>query len=441
MSGLALHLHQARSIRLTSNLGQAIGFLGMSDNQLAAFLAFRAQTNPFVEVVIPPSAASGNDRPAKGDGGAIGSTGGLDVDRVADGGRGLIEHVQSQIALTFRNPVQRRIAEHFVLALEPSGWLGQRVEDIAKTAGCAVETAKAVLTRLQDLEPAGLFARTLAECLRLQAADSGKLDPVMAGVLDNLPLIAKGHLAEVAELCGTTREQVAQRLGVIRGFDPKPGARFDPGRPTSIQPDVIVRARASGWEVDLPRSMANAVAVRAPEATGHADLSAAERELLDEARWIRRAAQKREQALIAVMAEIVRRQARFIAEGPLALRPMRLADVALATGLHESTVSRITSGRFVATPRGTLGLRQFFSGAVRGEADASASAVREEIRRMIAGEREDAPLSDQKLTDLLGRKGMDVARRTVAKYREQLGLAGSSDRRSAYRLARARRRS
>lgn len=448
MSGYGFQLNQARSIRLTSSLRQAIGFLSMSNHQITEFLQFRAVTNPFLEL------RASQDDPGKGTGGtgptlpaersATGGSG-LDVGRIADAPQGLLSHVREQVALSFRQADEMRIAEHFIEALEPTGWLGQPVADIAEAARCPPEKANIVLSRLQQLDPPGIFARSLSECLKLQAIDAGRLDPVMECVLQNLELIAKARLSEVADLCGSTPEDVAERLAVIRGFDPKPGAGFGDQPQVSVVPDLVVTRKGAGWKVDVRNPMLGAVFVRAPEEVSQdgARLSVPERALLDEARWIKRAAERRDTTLLTVGAEIVRRQEEFLKRGPTALLPMRLADVADALGLHESTVSRITSGRHVATPRGTVRLKDFFSVAVGdpdGAALTSAACVRERIRLMLAEEDKTAPLSDQQIAEGLRSHGLTVARRTISKYRDQLGLPGSTERKRNRIIAEAAKR-
>jgi len=439
LTGHGLGLGQSRSLRLTRHLGQAIGLLGMSNSEIAALLRFRAQTNPFLELHLArPADDKGKDRAAVSDW-AAGGGAGIDEERLGAAPAGLEAHARQQAGLVLRRAEDMAIAEHLVAALEPSGWLGQPLADIAAAAGCTPAKAEAVLLLLQQAEPAGLFARSLAECLRLQAAEAGCLDPVMACVLENLELVAQARLQHVAGLCGARVEDVAARLTVIRGFDPKPGARFCDDLRVHVSPDLSVARNAGGWTVEVRNPMFSAVAIRAPEeVAGGAGLSASERALLQEAQWLRRACDRRDRTLLRVGAEIVRRQDAFLRHGPLALRPMRLADIALALELHESTVSRVTSGRSVATPRGTIRLRDFFSVAVgdrEDEAAVSATGLREMIRQMLAGERPGAPLSDRQVVDRLASQGHVVARRTVAKYREQLGVPGSAERRRRWVVA------
>lgn len=431
MQSYTLHLQQSRSIRMTSNLRQAIGALSMSSCEFAEFLGFRAQTNPFLEFRLNrPDEGGARDRGTHGSLSRSGrGVGDYSVENFARAPSGLVDHVWTQVSLCLRDKAELRIARFLAEALEPSGWLGRPVEEIARDAGCSAPAVDAVLRKVQQIEPAGLFARSLAECLRLQAADAEMLDAVMVAVLDNLQLIAAGRLDQLARQCETTTEEVAERLRRIRTFDPKPGAGFADGEVPSIIPDLTVRESKDGWVVETRNPMVSAIEVRAvASVTGGETPSASEKDLLEEARSIKRAAERREATMLRIAAEIVRRQEVFLSQGPGALLPLRLADVAEATGMHESTVSRITSDRHVETPLGVLPLRSFFSKALGDGAALSASAVRETIRVMIAGEDKAAPLSDQQIAVMLEARGVPVARRTIAKYRDQLGLGNAQSR-------------
>lgn len=446
MNGHSFQLQQARAIRMTANLRQAIGALSMSSQEFSDFLEFRARTNPFLE--LRQSGPDGGGQRKRETPGALpgfsrGAEGGS-IEEFARAPETLLEHVWGQASLILRDKTEGRIAVFLIEALEASGWLGRRVPEIARDAGCSEPEVEGVLRKLQQSEPAGLFARSLAECLTLQAIDAEVLDPVMDAVLKNLELVAAGRLDQLARQCETTAEEIADRLRVIRGFDPKPGARFADQETRSIRPDLIVSETGDGWVVDARNPMVDSINVRpVADVAGAESLSAPERDLLEEARSIKRAAERRDETMLRIAAEIVRRQELFLREGPSALRPLRLSDVAEATGVHESTVSRITSDRHIATPRGVLPLRAFFSkslGEHRNGMDISASAVREEVRLVIAGEDKAAPLSDQRIVEELESRGYAVARRTVAKYRDQLGLGNASLRKRALALDAAMRR-
>ncbi|SMH38496.1 RNA polymerase factor sigma-54 [Maritimibacter sp. HL-12] len=441
MQGFTFQLHQSRSIKLTSSLRQAIEALGMSNQQFSDFLLFRARLNPFLELQLSDR---GGGAPARSDTSFMPGSGaddGYSIENISAAPAGLLEHIWQQVPLLLKTPREFEIAEHLVAAIEPTGWLGQPLEEIAREAEGTLEEAEDVLHKLQQVEPAGLFARNLAECLRLQAVDADVFDPVMEGVLANLQLIAEGRLDHLAEICDAGVEDVAARLHRIRRFDPKPGAAFGDRNEPSLRPDLTVFEREGEWVVDVRNPMVRAIRVRsAEEIATSGSLTVQERELLQEARSIQRAAERRDGTMVKVAAEIVRRQEGFLRQGPAALLPLRLADIADTVGVHASTVSRITSDRHIETPRGILPLRSFFSVALNqsdGATPVSAAAVREDIRRMISAEDKDAPLSDQDIARNLNEKGLALARRTVTKYRVELGLASSTARRRACKLQRA----
>lgn len=439
----ALQLRQSRALAMTPELRDAIGLLRMSNAELSVHLAMLARTNPSLRIERPtaelvatlwdrtgaPGAAEAERRFPQT---ARGSTQGL-IETAPAPASGLHDHARHQAALILRDPADLRIAAHFIEALESSGWLGEPLAAIAAAAGCDLHRAEAVLARLQQAEPAGLFARSLAECLTLQARDRGMMTPAFAQVLGNLPMLAEGDLAGLARIAGCDVAEVRGILGQIRRLDPKPGARFDPAPQPLREPDLIVRQRRGGWLVELNRSTLPGVFVAEPGAvSGEGGDPAA-------ARWLEHAVARRNQTLLRIGEAVVARQARFLTEGPEALRPMRLADLAAATGLHESTISRAGAGLLLATPRGTVALRALFSAALRGNgagAEVAAAAVRHRVAAMIAAEDAASPLSDAQIAGRLSQGDVRIARRTVAKYREQQGIPGSADRRRRARLDR-----
>jgi len=345
----------------------------------------------------------------------------------AQPGPSLMAHVLSQIETVTRSERERGIALVLAEAIEPSGWLGRPLPELAAEARCSLGDAEAVLKRLQRMEPTGLFARSLAECLALQAAEADRLDPVMAGVLDNLDLLAAGRTARLAEICDTTEAEVLARLRVIRSFDPKPGAQFEPGTVSTREPDLTVTRGPQGWQVALNRSALPAVSVRRP---GSRPAEPEERAALAEALGLRRMVEQRNATLLRVAREVISRQQAVLDHGLGTLQPLGMAEVAEAVGLHESTVSRAVAGVALATPRGTWALRSLFGPRV---ADTSAAAIRAEIARMVASEDPGAPLSDLALTEALAASGRAVARRTVAKYRVQLRIPTAGQRRRSRR--------
>jgi RNA polymerase sigma-54 factor len=500
-------LRQKQSLVITTQLQQAIRLLQMSNVELQAFLESQVESNPFLEVQHPeaePAAhgqmhdaqppGQGEDRGGEDRGsnraapeaidagmqaahlpedGPVGEeafanqfeTGQLDLatprGRAASEHDGadpleatlatpeasLFGHVCAQIDLMFADPAQRIIALALADALEPSGWLGQPVGEIAAALGVDEARVLAVLDRLQGIEPAGLFARSLAECLRLQAAERGMLDAPFAMMLNNLPMLAEGQMKPLARLCGVSPEGLRDMLRALRRLDPKPGACFARDDAPISPPDLVVRRGPDGWIVDLNRSTLPSVVVNRSYAErvleqplGTRQSAQAEatrgfaRDRMADANWLRRAIAQRNATTLKIGAEIVRHQSAFLEHGAAHLRPLVLREVAEAVGVHESTVSRVTSGLLMATPRGTYRLKSFFSAGLGGSSDVDAggdcaAAVKHRIRKLIEAEHADAPLSDDALVRLIAADGIKLARRTAAKYREMLSIPSSFERR------------
>jgi RNA polymerase sigma-54 factor len=302
---------------------------------------------------------------------------------------------------------------------------------------------EALLPRLQQLDPAGLFSRTLAECLAAQLADRNRLDPAMRALLDNLDLLARRDLPALLRRCGVDAEDMAGMVAEIRALDPKPGLRFDHEPVRVVVPDVYLRRvrhpdLGETWEVELnTAALPRVLADRRYHAT--LNLGARTREAKEfvaerwqTANWLVKALDQRANTILKVAREIALQQEGFFRHGVSALRPLVLRDVALATGLHESTVSRVTSNKYIHTPRGPFELKYFFTSSVpaaSGAENVSAEAVRSRMRRLIEAERPDATLSDDRLVELLRGEGIEIARRTVAKYREAMRIPSSVQRR------------
>ena len=342
-----------------------------------------------------------------------------------------------QISLEFTDPGERLAAAHLADLLEPSGWLGA---DEAETARQALEMSseafEAILERLRRMDPPGLFSRTLAECLGAQLADRNRLDPAMAALLDNLDLLARRDLAGLQRRCGVDGEDLADMIAELRTLDPKPGLRFDLADSATVIPDLFLHParhpeQGEVWEIELNSDVLPKVLVDRRYAT---TLSRAARdkeskefvaERLQSANWLVKALDQRATTILKVAREIVRQQEGFFRKGVSALRPLVLRDIAIAVEMHESTVSRVTSHKYMATPRGTFELKYFFTAAIpsRGGAETvSAESVRSRIRGLIAAEPPSDTLSDDRIVEVLRGEGVDIARRTVAKYREAMRI-------------------
>lgn len=339
----------------------------------------------------------------------------------------LIAHVLAEIDRLTRPGRDRQIAHVLAEALEPSGWIGRPLAGLAQAAGASLPEVEAVLTRLQAIEPVGMFARSLAECLALQAADAGCLDPVMAGILDHLDLLAAGQFARLARHCAVPEAEITARLRLIRSFDPKPGAQFDQGAAPLREPDLLAVRGDNGWELRLNRSALPTLTLRAPPTR---PVPPAARAAWGAARALQRLVEGRNATLLRVGREILRRQEAALAGGLAALLPLTMTEVAQVLGLHESTVSRVVAGTAVDTPLGTWWLRQMFSASVGPDASGiAAAALRARLARLVAGEDPARPLSDQVLAATLATAGISVARRTIAKYRAMLHIPPAHQRR------------
>jgi RNA polymerase sigma-54 factor len=329
------------------------------------------------------------------------------------------------------------IAAHLIALLDPSGRLAADPADLARAMGTTLERVEAVRARMQRFDPVGMFCRDLRECLAVQLAERNRLDPAMATLLDNLDLLARRELRRLMTLCGVDAEDMAEMIAEIRALDPKPGTSFDATPPPPVIPDVLLRAAPDGgWLLELnpetmPRLLVNQsfYARIAPRSGREEKLFLAEK--LQTANWLVKSLQQRAQTILKVAAEIVRQQEGFFRHGVAQLRPLILRDIATLVELHESTVSRVTANKYIATPRGIFELKYFFTTAIAatgGGESHSAAAVRERIRALVAAEAGDAVLSDDAIVAMLRQEGVDIARRTVAKYRDALRIPGSVQR-------------
>lgn len=353
----------------------------------------------------------------------------------------LREHLFQQIRLVLTEPAERLIAAQLVDQLDEAGYLSGDLEALAATLGVARKELDAVVEKLLGLEPVGVFARSLAECLSIQLRDRNRLDPAMQALLAHLELLAKGDKARLMRLCGVDAADLDDMIAEIRNLDPRPAAGFDAPPASPLIPDVLMRAApgGQGWLVELnpdtlPRLLVDR---RYYDTVARSGLNGKARDAkrflaarLQEANWLVRALDQRARTILRVATAIVERQRGFFEHGIAQLKPLVLRDIAEAIEVHESTVSRATANKYIATPRGTFELKFFFSTAVGngagGEAH-SAESIRHRIKSLIAGESD--ILSDDAIVSALRREGYDLARRTVAKYREAMRIPSSVERR------------
>ena len=420
---------QSQRLQLNLGLHTAIRLLRADAAGLTRYLEEAAAENPALRLDPPPLPPAGEWLP-RWTGTFAPASADLPEAQQAAAGPSLMAHVLSAIDRRMTIPQDRRIALALAEALEPSGWLGQPVSAIAARLKVKPREVEAVLKRLQEMEPTGVFARDLAECLKLQAVQDGVHDAVMAVVLQNLDLMAKGDMARLATLARATRGDIALRFKLIRTMNPKPGTEFDDlAVPRPREPDLTARQDASGgWEVALNRSSLPSLRIVDP-GSGAGTRSGS----VADARSVQRLIEARNTTLLRVGREILQRQSRALTMGAGALVPMTMAEVATALDLHESTVSRVVAGTSVDTPLGMWWLRRLFSKGFDSDGDGpqiSAAALRDHLARAVAAEDKRAPLSDQALAERLGETGASVARRTVAKYRDILRIPPAHRRRT-----------
>ncbi|WP_193177976.1 RNA polymerase factor sigma-54 [Oricola nitratireducens] len=352
----------------------------------------------------------------------------------------LRDHLIEQIALTLRTVSDRAIAHELVDSLDPSGYIEVDFDELAERLGCEVEDIDAVLGVLQQMDPPGVFARNLAECLALQLRRKDRFDPAMAALIENLPLLAKRDFRTLSRICGVGEGDLVDMLAEIRTLDPRPGLAYEHSASEAIIYDVEVREAADRtWRVELnpdalPRILVNRDYYTQISRSGlNPDEKTFMSECLQNATWLERSLDQRATTILKVATEIVRQQDAFLVQGVSALKPMTMKMVADAIGMHESTISRVSANKYMLTPRGMFEFRYFFTVAI-GASDGtdeshSSEAVRQRIRALIDKETPDAVLSDDSLVTMLRKEGIDIARRTVAKYREGMNIASSVQRR------------
>ena len=427
-----LEVRQRQALALTPQMLQSVKLLQMSSLDLAAFVAEEVERNPLLEFTPRPVAAV----PVSRHGGALGDA--SDALQAIAAEDTLWDHLRAQIGAMRLGALQAEAALLIADELEEDGYLRAPLDEVAARHRLTPGQAAAGLAVVQSCEPAGVGARSLAECLALQLRERDRLDPAMQALVANLPLVAAGAMGELRARCGVDGEDLAEMLAELRALDPRPGARFAPAPVQLAVPDIFVtRSRGGSFAVELntetlPRVLVNNVYAAGFTAGGSAEARAFVSECRASASWLVRSLESRARTILRVATAITRHQERFFEHGTAGLRPLTRRMVAETVGMHESTVSRVTAGKFLACDQGLFALGHFFSAAVPqggGAEDLSAAAVQDRIRQVIGGEDRARTLSDDRIVAILGAEGMVVARRTVAKYREGMGIPSSVQRR------------
>jgi RNA polymerase sigma-54 factor len=330
------------------------------------------------------------------------------------------------------------IGQHLIDMVDEAGYLTGDLEAVADKLGADMATVEGVLAILQGFDPAGVCARNLTECLAIQLKELNRYDPAMEALLGRLDLLAKRDFAALRKLCGVGDEDLTDMISEIKQLNPKPGLAFGSTTVQPVVPDVFVRAAPDGsFHVELnsdtlPKILLNQSYHTQVSKNAASSDKAYLAEKLQSATWLIRALDQRARTILKVSAEIVKQQDGFFAHGVQHLRPLNLKTIADAISMHESTVSRVTANKYMATARGIFELKYFFTSAIAasngGEAH-SAEAVRHRIKHLIEAETPNAILSDDTIVEKLREAGIDIARRTVAKYREGMRIASSVQRR------------
>ncbi|ANU06555.1 RNA polymerase factor sigma-54 [Paraurantiacibacter namhicola] len=476
--GPRLDLRQSQSLVMTPQLQQAIKLLALSNLEIETFIGEALEANPLLEAgevkaedreapveAEPRDATSAEGERAldidesaldrdrdTGDWSAAGGAGGSEElrDIAERGAQGptLAEHLDAQIGPAAASDRQAFIARYIAGLLDEAGYLTSDLRNLISDLGCTMAEAEYALALIQSLDPTGVGARSLAECLALQAKEADRYDPCMARLIDNLDLVARGDVSRLKRMCDVDDEDFADMLAELRGYDPKPGLAFGSEAGSAVEPDVLLAPDdTDGWriklnEATLPRLVVNR-SYYLELKSGCTDKASTGwlGEKLADANWLIKALDQRAKTILKVTREIVKRQEGFFRRGVSELKPLTLREVAEEIDMHESTVSRVTSNKYLNCPRGTYELKYFFTSGVgrTGEGEdgegASSEAVKARIKALTDAEDAKSILSDDKLVDLLKSEGFDIARRTVAKYREAMGIGSSVQRRRAKKLA------
>jgi RNA polymerase sigma-54 factor len=380
-------------------------------------------------------------------GGGMADGDGPDFDAFEGGGLSLHEHLVAQAGEALSDGALL-VAEAIIMEIDETGYFTGQLLAIAQRLGVPLADVERVLAVVQSFDPAGIGARSLSECLALQAKEADRYDPAMARLIANLDYLAKGNLAALKRICQVDDEDLGDMIRELRAYDPKPGCRFAAAseRIEAVVPDIFVTRGKTGWVVELnsatlPRLLVNRIYYN-ELASGPQDRQSKAwlNERLQSANWLLRALDQRARTIVKVASEIVTRQDGFFRHGVSHLKPLTLRAVAEAIGMHESTVSRVTSNKYLSCERGLFELKYFFTSGIQsadGGDAASSESVKSRIKALIAVEEPDAILSDDTLVDMLKSEGFDIARRTVAKYREAIGLGSSVQRRRQKAIGRA----
>ena len=466
-----LQITQKQGLTLTAQVQQAIKLLQMTNLEICEFVDEQFQDNPFVEehafsdtvAKTKPADSKNNEIDKTLEQTPYGNTENSNtvskenqfetgeaykpqstvrkessdfdaVTLIVDNKKSLYAHCLEFCGNLALSSEEQIVAQKLIEELDVTGWITTELDLIAKELNSELATVQSVLSKLQEIEPAGLFSRSLKECLTLQAVDKDILCGTMKSVLENLHLVGSGKFDLLRQRSGCSVDELSSIFKKIKSLDPKPGLQFDSSDAVIREPDLHVKETADGWTVELNNSTLPNVQISkeyAKKVTQQVtEKSEREfiREKITEAKWLQNAINKRNETMVKVGSEIIKRQTAFLEKGAEFIQPMILNDIAEAVGMHESTISRVTTGSLIQTPRGTLELKSFFSVGVKqsnGSDPTSAASIRHRIRKLIENENPKTPISDELLVETLANDGIEVARRTIAKYRKLENIPSS----------------
>jgi len=480
-----LELRQGQTLTMTTQLQQAIKLLQLSNLELSEFVEQELEKNPFLERENQEAQPNDSEQPQvdsdnrddnRGEENNFSDEKPLDTgDNLEDGGYdytssayagvgagsnskfetsdfnyentladniSLRDFLVEQINVEFKDNRDNAIATLMLDYIDEAGYFRAEASEVASRLGCNESKISEILDVLQQLQPAGIFARNLSECLAIQLKDKNRFDPAMKKLIDNLDILAKHDFKRLKEICGVDDEDLVEMIGEIKSLNPKPSSDFDYFVTQTVIPDIFMKplpkSKGGGWSVELnsdtlPRVLVNKTYYKEVSQTAKAK---GDKEYLAEqmntASWLIKAMDQRAQTILSVAGEIVLQQENFFKFGVEFLKPLVLKDIAEAVGVHESTVSRVTTNKYMGTPRGVFELKYFFSSGVsnnEGNVDISSESIKARIKNLIDAESPDNVLSDDDIVDMLNKDDIAIARRTVAKYRESMRIPSSVQRR------------
>ena len=474
-----LKLKQSQSLVMTPQLQQAIKLLQLNNLELTNLVNKELEENPFLENEsielddqvesneeqtsnVDESFESGEsvlDEPRNDDyenrwdndisltnnrGSSVESTDpGSVIEQTLCNKVSLKSILKGQAQLEFIDEDDRKISEILIDYIDENGWIVEDLEGISDFSGFKLAKIEAILIQMQTFEPNGVFARNLKECLKIQLKNTEKFDSNKNIIIDNIEMLGSGNIRGLQKLTTLNEEGLKEQIKLIRSLDPKPGRKYSNDSDNIFHPDVLVSKNNSEWSVELNQGTLPKITINEDYVKEIESLQCGEsdkkfiNESLNSARWLLKAIQQRNLTTLKISSEIVNQQKEFFEKGKKYLKPMVLKDVAKKINMHESTVSRVTSDKLMLTPRGVFEMKLFFSASIsstkKGEAH-SAESVRESLKKLISSEPINNPLSDEMLVERLQSEGIELARRTVAKYRELLNIPASSVRRKIMKI-------